>query len=88
GANAGTLYPFSGKVQITDNTVFIQSENLDFIYYLLTNFDLKKLSFGTGQPLINSSELKKLKVNKPVMLKEQKKIGTFFKQLDDTIALQ
>lgn len=88
GANAGTLYPFSGKVKITDNTVFIQSENLDFIYYLLTNFDLKKLSFGTGQPLIKSSELKKLKVNKPVMLKEQKKIGTFFKQLDDTIALQ
>lgn len=87
GANAGTLYKYAGKVKITDNTVFIKSENLNFIYYLLVNFDLKKLAFGTGQPLIKSSELKKIELKKPIMKEEQEKIGTFFKQLDDTISL-
>lgn len=87
GANAGTLYKYAGKVKITDNTVFIKSENLNFIYYLLVNFELKKLAFGTGQPLIKSSELKKLELKIPMLKEEQKKIGTFFKQLDDTIAL-
>lgn len=86
GANAGTLYQHSGKVKISDNTVYIQSDNLSFLYNLLNRFDLKKLSFGTGQPLVKSSELKKLALNFPNE-EEQKKIGIFFEQLDDTIAL-
>ena len=52
GANAGELYRHSGKVKISDNTVFIRVENLDFIFYKLLHFDIKKLSFGTGQPLV------------------------------------
>ncbi|MBP9639523.1 MAG: restriction endonuclease subunit S [Enterococcus sp.] len=86
GANAGTLYQHSGKVKISDNTVYIQSDNLSFLYNLLNRFDLKKLSFGTGQPLVKSSELKKLALNFPNK-EEQEKIGNFFYQLDDTIAL-
>lgn len=87
GANAGTLYKYSGDAKISDNTVYIQSLNLDFVYYILTNFDLKRLSFGTGQPLVKASELKNLKIMFPKDEDEQQKIGTFFKQLDDTIAL-
>ena len=87
GANAGTLYKYSGDAKISDNTVYIQSLNLDFVYYILTNFDLKRLSFGTGQPLVKASELKNLKITFPRDGDEQQKIGTFFKQLDDTIAL-
>lgn len=87
GANAGTLYKYSGDAKISDNTVYIQSLNLDFVYYILTNFDLKRLSFGTGQPLVKASELKNLKIMFPRDGDEQQKIGTFFKQLDDTIAL-
>jgi type I restriction enzyme S subunit len=86
GAYAGSLYQHSGKVKITDNTVFIQGENLSFIFYMMTVFDLKKLSFGTGQPLIKASELKKTWFKVPNK-EEQTKIGDFFKQLDDTIAL-
>ena len=86
GANAGTLYQHSGKVKISDNTVYIQSDNLSFLYNLLNRFDLKKLSFGTGQPLVKSSELKKLALNFPNK-EEQEKIGNFFNQLDYTIAL-
>lgn len=51
GANAGTLYKYAGKVKITDNTVFIKSENLNFIYYLLVNFELKNLHLVQGNRL-------------------------------------
>ena len=87
GANAGNLYKHSGNVKISDNTVYIQSKNLEFIFYLLTKYDLKKLAFGTGQPLIKASELKNLKLFFPKTFGEQKKIGSYFKQLDETIAL-
>ena len=72
GANAGELYRHSGKVKISDNTVFIQGENLDFTFYLLMNFDIKKLSFGTGQPLVKASELKELKLMLPKSKDEQR----------------
>ena len=88
GANAGELYRHSGKVKISDNTVFIQGEQLDFIYYSLLNFDIKKLSFGTGQPLIKASELKTLDIKVPEDTSEQKKIGELFSNLDSLIALQ
>ena len=58
GINAGTLYCFNGKVKISDNTIFIKSDNNDFLSNSLNHFDLKRLSFGTGQPLIKTSELK------------------------------
>jgi len=87
GANAGQLYKYSGKVKITDNTVFIKGDNLTFIHPLLEFFDLKKLSFGSGQPLIKTSELKKLKLRVP-LLSEQVKIGKFFRQLDEVIELK
>ena len=87
GANAGNLYKHSGNVKISDNTVYIQSKNLEFIFYLLTKYDLKKLAFGTGQPLIKASELKNLKLFFPKTFGEQQKIGSFFKQLDEAIAL-
>src|SRR5699024_3159752 len=62
GVNAGNLYTFSGKVKISDNTVFIKNDNLHFLYYILNSYNLKLLSFGTGQPLIKSSELREIKV--------------------------
>ncbi|WP_281071754.1 restriction endonuclease subunit S [Succinivibrio dextrinosolvens] len=88
GANAGSLYRHAGKVKISDNTVFIRSsQNIDFIYHLLTRFDIKKLSFGTGQPLVKASELKKLELMMPIDFNEQIKIGSFFLNLDNLITL-
>ncbi|HEM2815575.1 TPA: restriction endonuclease subunit S [Streptococcus suis] len=87
GANAGELYRHSGKVKISDNTVFIQGDGLDFIFYILQHFDIKKLSFGTGQPLVKASELKELKIFMPVSVKERNHIGTFFSTLDRQITL-
>ena len=88
GANAGSLYRHAGKVKISDNTVFIQaSENIEFLYHLLAQFDVKKLSFGTGQPLVKASELKNLELIMPTDTKEQIKIGECFKSLDNLITL-
>ncbi|MBC1604246.1 restriction endonuclease subunit S [Listeria rocourtiae] len=87
GANAGKLYKHSGDVKISDNTVYIQSSELDFIFSLLDRSDLKRLSFGTGQPLIKASELKNLILAFPTNRKEKAKIGKFFSKFDDTIAL-
>lgn len=88
GANAGSLYRYTGKAKISDNTVFIQAEkNIDFVYYMLTKFDIKQLSFGTGQPLVKASELKNLDLKMPSKIEEQQKIGSFFSQLDSVITL-
>lgn len=87
GANAGQLYRYSGKVKITDNTVFLMSDRSQFIYYALTHFDLRRLSFGTGQPLVKSSELQKLKLCVPVSKSEQEKIGEIFNNIDNIITL-
>jgi len=63
-------------------------------YFLLTLVQEEKFvnrvlerSTGTSYPAINSNDLAKLSVNVPSTNDEQKKIGTFFKQLDNTIAL-
>lgn len=88
GANAGSLYRHTGKVKISDNTVFIQaSQNIEFLYQLLIRFDIKKLSFGTGQPLVKASELKSLELMMPTDMKEQMQIGEYFKTLDNLITL-
>lgn len=88
GANAGNLYRHAGKVKISDNTVFIQtSQNIEFLYQLLIQFDVKKLSFGTGQPLVKASELKNLELMIPTDMKEQMRIGMYLKNLDNLITL-
>lgn len=87
GANAGELYTHSGSIKISDNTVYIQASNLKFVFYLLINYDLKRLSYGTGQPLVKTSELKKLKMNFPSKSSEENKIGLFLATLENTIAL-
>ena len=88
GANAGSLYRHAGKVKISDNTVFIQaSQNIEFLYQLLIRFDIKRLSFGTGQPLVKASELKRLELMIPTNMEEQMRIGVYFKKLDHLITL-
>lgn len=87
GHYAGSLYTFKGKANITDNTIFIQTNlSLEFIKELLNNYNLKRLAFGSGQPLIKSSELKNLKFNIPCV-DEIEKIGKLFNKLNETIEL-
>lgn len=88
GHYAGKLYKHAGKVNISDNTIYLFNFiNKNFIYESLNVFKLEKLVFGSGQPLIKASDLKKLKIRVPVS-KEQKKIGVFFSKLDRQIELE
>jgi type I restriction enzyme S subunit len=87
GANAGDLYRFSGDVKISDNTVFLQGKQLIFTYYALTKFNIKQLSFGSGQPLIKASELSNVVLMSPKNPKEKIEIGNFLDSLDKLITL-
>ncbi|WP_323707095.1 restriction endonuclease subunit S [Mammaliicoccus vitulinus] len=88
GHYAGKLYNFSGKANISDNTIFLETElNLNFTLNMLNNYNLKRIAFGSGQPLIKSSELKKLIFNIPCGEEEQK-IGGFLSGFDSLIEKQ
>ena len=56
-------------------------QNKQFVQHVLDR------STGTSYPAINSSDLSNIEINVPSKLAEQQKIGAFFKQLDETIAL-
>ncbi|MFB5927948.1 restriction endonuclease subunit S [Latilactobacillus sakei subsp. sakei] len=60
----------------------------DFIYTSILNSStkIKQLAATQAVPIINKNEFGKSIIKIP-SLKEQQKIGAFFKQLDDTIAL-
>ncbi|WP_213386090.1 restriction endonuclease subunit S [Enterococcus lactis] len=47
---------------------------------------IKLISFGSAQPQLTKKDIKNFKIILPKM-EEQQKIGSFFKQLDDSIAL-
>lgn len=86
GANAGFLYKVDGKYGVSDNTLIITDlkDNFDFVYYLLIISNLNKFIFGSGQPLITGSILKKLIVSIP-SLEEQTKIADFLSAIDKQI---
>ena len=87
GANAGNIYRFQGDVKISDNTIYIQTKNWIFTYYLLLNFNLKRLAFGTGQPLIKASEIEKITFRLPSTAKEYRKIGQCLNNIDNLTTL-
>lgn len=89
GANAGFLQIINELCGITDNTLIIKPKNVDaqYIYYFLQYYNLNRLVFGSGQPLITGGMLKNVKVSLGTN-KEQKKVATFLSLLDERIATQ
>lgn len=88
GANAGQINKVTGKYDVTDNTIIIQLNddcNLDYVYYFLASRNINIFVFGSGQPLITSSLLKKLILSLP-SLSEQKRIAQCLSSLDELIA--
>lgn len=89
GANAGTINRVSGKFGVTDNTLVIEAKqgfSIDYLKAILIQFNLNKLIFGSGQPLITAGQLKSLKILLPC-LAEQIQIAHFLSALDDKTAL-
>ena len=65
----------------------MQGDNLNYLFYLLKNYNLKKLSFGSGQPLIKASELSNLDLKVTDNVREKEKISNLFINLDNLITL-
>ncbi|HFD0871904.1 restriction endonuclease subunit S [Enterococcus faecium] len=71
----------------------VKGEKAPFFWGYYINSDiyhrqLLRLMQGSKVSAISKGNLQKTNVSFPNRMKEQQKIGTFFKQLDDTIALQ
>ena len=89
GANAGSLQIINEPCGITDNTLIIKPKEVDaqYIYYFLQHFNLNRLIFGSGQPLITGGMLKKVKVSLGT-IQEQNKLTLLLSLLDERIATQ
>lgn len=78
------------KAAFPDSVIGFESTSCDVVFiknYIDIQSDLLKRKAETSsQANLNLAKLKELNLNVP-KLKEQQKIGSFFKQLDDTIAL-
>lgn len=89
------IYKYHPKIRINSAMLILRKtdEKLSYNYLhtllkgkLVSDF-MRKNQVGSAQPHITKTEFLKLDMNVPRDIKEQQKIGTFFKQLDDTIAL-
>ena len=89
GANAGFLQIINEPCGITDNTLILKPKGIDafYLYYFLQHFNLNRLIFGSGQPLITGGMLKKVKVSLGT-ISEQSKIVKFLSLLDERTAVQ
>ena len=88
GANAGLTNYVVGQFSVTDNTLIIDIDKekiiSKFVLYSLHRYNLNKLIFGSGQPLITGGQLKSLKLNLP-QKPEQQKIANFLTSIDQKI---
>ncbi len=88
GANAGLVNKVSGDFGVTDNTLVVipdEQTDLGFLEDSLRVFNLNRLVFGSGQPLVTGGMLKRLKRFFPT-LPEQRKIAGFLGAVDERIA--
>lgn len=89
GANAGSINIVSNQFSVTDNTLIVDTKStvsLKFIYQKLISYNLNRLTFGSGQPLITGSQLKKLHIHFPSLF-EQQKIANFLSAVDKRLQL-
>ena len=87
GANAGLINRVDGKYGVTDNTLAVilkDNLNVRFCESFLIKFNLNRLIFGSGQPLITGGLLKGIKIQFPP-LPEQQKIASFLSAVDEKI---
>lgn len=87
GANAGTINYVNGEFGVTDNTLVIEtkdSSDLEFTHASLKKYNLHRLLFGSGQPLITGGQLKSIRLFYPT-LPEQQKIASFLSAGDRKI---
>ena len=88
GANAGQMQIGNAPCGVTDNTLVIDAKEWNYyIYYFLQHYNLNRLVFGSGQPLITGGMMKKIKVRYGGKA-ERDKITNLLYLLDERIATQ
>ena len=93
GANDLKNYPVqyvNGKVWVNNHAHVLQGKKTitdnKFLMNAIKNFNIEPFLVGGGRAKLNADVMMKLNILLPTFV-EQEKIGSFFKQLDDTIAL-
>ena len=93
GANDLKNYPVqyvNGKVWVNNHAHVLQGKNTitdnKLLMNSINNFNIEQFLVGGGRAKLNADVMMKLNILLPTF-DEQEKIGSFFKQLDDTIAL-
>lgn len=84
GANAGLLNYIDEECGVSDNTLVIKMQekyNTKYFFYVLQEYNLNKLTFGSGQPLVTSSMIKNILIFIPSEC-EQNKITEFLTRID------
>lgn len=87
GANAGLINLIDGNFGVSDNTLVVDCKPIldsRYVYYFLDYYNLNRLIFGSGQPLITATLLKALKLYLP-KIQEQKKIARVLSTADKEI---
>lgn len=91
GANAGIINKGEGEYDVSDNTLIVCNNKFiydyEFAYNQLANYNLNKLVFGSGQPLVTAGQLKHIKLPIPP-LAEQRKIAEILGVWDEAIEKQ
>ena len=88
GANAGIINEVDGKYDVSDNTLIVYGISCcqHYIYEFLKFWNLNKLVFGSGQPLITGGQLKKIEISLPPTIEEQQRIANALSDVDTLIA--
>lgn len=84
GANAGSLYKVIGDYCVSDNTLMLsvcKEIDINFLFFLLKKYNLTKLIFGSGQPLVTGGQLKEILLFLPKK-EEQKTISQILTDID------
>ena len=92
GVNIGKTGKYSNeKAVLAQRVGRLNSEQFEFIYQVTNNnkflSEMNKLSVGNAIKHISLKQISDYSFEAPINKVEQKKIGTCFKHLDDTIAL-
>ncbi len=86
--NYPVAYLTQGKFWLNNHAHIMRMVKGDnqFLVQILEKMNYSKYNTGTAQPKLNSNIVKRINLRVPIP-EEQQKIGTIFKQLDDTITL-
>lgn len=89
GALCGNVNLVEGSFHATEHAVVVnnnENHNTDFLFYILNNLNLNRLSTGQAQPGLSITILNSVKFFS-TLIEEQQKIATFLTSVDERLTL-